>query len=69
MKEMKEMMLCPHLEEGKKMSMCNASMTLMVPSMYEIGMYCTTTNHRRCPILAANTMRNSGSNKMIDVMA
>ncbi len=49
---------CPHLETGKKMNICNASLTMMSPGIYETNIYCVTEEHYRCPILLAHTLRN-----------
>ena len=51
-------MECPHLEAGKKESVCNASLTMMAPSVFETSIYCTTEEHYRCPILLAYTLRD-----------
>ena len=51
-------MECPYLEAGKKSGICNASLTLMAPSIFETIVYCATEEHYRCPMLLAHTLRN-----------
>ena len=51
------MMGCQYLEVGKNSSICTASMALMVPSVYEVELYCTTEEHYRCPILLSYLKR------------
>ena len=48
-------MECPYLETGRHI--CNASLTLMAPSIFETNIYFTTEEHYRCPILIAHTLR------------
>ncbi|HBR17189.1 MAG: hypothetical protein A3G39_09480 [Deltaproteobacteria bacterium RIFCSPLOWO2_12_FULL_43_16] len=56
-------MECIYLERCGKNGICNASLTLMVPSIFERQVYCDTTEeHYRCPILIAHTLR-AGSRK------
>lgn len=50
-------MKCPHLETGKKINICSASLTMMSPSIYETNIYCLTEAYYRCPILLAHTLR------------
>ncbi|MBI1912033.1 MAG: hypothetical protein HYS21_08520 [Deltaproteobacteria bacterium] len=50
-------MECPYLEGGNKASYCNASFTLMVPSMDEKTTYCDTEEHYRCPMLLSHVLR------------
>ncbi len=49
-------MECPYLETGRHI--CNASLTLMAPGIFETNIYCTTEEHYRCPMLLAHTLRN-----------
>lgn len=48
---------CPYLG-SKEDSVCKASMTKMVPSLFEYNIYCTTEEHYRCPLLLARTLRD-----------
>ncbi|MBI5892206.1 MAG: hypothetical protein HZB79_00900 [Deltaproteobacteria bacterium] len=50
-------MECPHLETGRKVNVCNVSLTMMSPSIYETNVYCATEEYYRCPILLAHTLR------------
>jgi hypothetical protein len=46
-------MACPYLERGEIAAFCSASVTLMVPSVFEEEAFCRTVEHRRCPVLCA----------------
>ncbi|MBI5236985.1 MAG: hypothetical protein HY887_00990 [Deltaproteobacteria bacterium] len=48
---------CPYLKSEED-SVCKASFTNMVPSIFEFNIYCTTEEHYRCPILLARTLRD-----------
>lgn len=51
-------MECKHLERGKKgdhSNLCNASMSMMVPSIFEMATFCTAKEHSRCPIFQSHT--------------
>ena len=37
---------------------CEASVTKMVPSLFEHNIYCTTGEHYRCPLLLARSLRD-----------
>jgi hypothetical protein len=58
-KEMK----CRYLIEGRKLSYCGASISLMVPSSHEMQTYCTTEENYRCPILLSLMLRSGGVSK------
>ena len=48
---------CPYLEEGRTIKSCNASRTLLVPSIERHGAYCSNDDHYRCPVLLGHVMR------------
>ena len=48
---------CRYLGPGPN-SVCTASVTKMVPSLFEHNIYCTTEEHYRCPLLLARSMRD-----------
>lgn len=48
---------CPYLEEGRIIKSCNASRTLLVPSIERHGAYCSGDDHYRCPVLLGHVMR------------
>lgn len=50
-------MECIHLEKCGKNGVCNASLSLMAPSIFERQVYCDTEEHYRCPILLAHYLR------------
>lgn len=50
-------MECPYIDKGECINRCSASITGMAPSEFELGIYCTTEEHYRCPILLAHTLR------------
>ena len=50
-------MECIYLERCGKTGICNASLSLMVPIIFERRVYCDTEEHYRCPILIAHTLR------------
>lgn len=49
-------MKCPYLEADKN-NICNASLTHMTPSVYEVKLYCTSEEYYRCPTLLAYTLK------------
>lgn len=42
-------MKCTHLKTVSTVSCCKASERPYVPSLFELGEYCRTTDHRKCP--------------------
>lgn len=48
---------CQYLGRGAG-GVCEASITKMVPSLFEHNIYCTTKEHYRCPLLIARSMRD-----------
>ncbi len=48
---------CPYLKPCAADYVCGASITNMVPSLFEFTIYCNTEEHYRCPILLARTLR------------
>lgn len=62
---------CPHLEEGKKMHMCNASSAMMIPSIYEMASFCAKEEHCRCPVFMKHADRKHKMKgaEMIDAWA
>jgi hypothetical protein len=50
-------MECLYLEVGKRSNLCNVSVTLMAPSIYEMNRYCTTDNYDQCAIFLAHILR------------
>jgi len=47
-------MECPYL--GKSMSVCNASMAPIAPSIYEAKAYCMTEEYYHCPTVLAHVL-------------
>lgn len=60
----KRNMGCPYLERGVITGYCNASVTLMTPSIEETGEYCETEEHYRCPMLLPHVLRGGRGNGM-----
>lgn len=58
-------MECMYLEKCGKNGICSASISLMVPSIFERQVYCGTEEHYRCPMLIAHTLR-AGSRKEVE---
>ena len=48
---------CPYLEEGRIIKSCNASSTLLIPSIDRHEAYCSGDDHYRCQILLGHVMR------------
>lgn len=42
-------MKCTHLIASRYISACSALDKPYVPSLFELGEYCKTTDHRKCP--------------------
>lgn len=49
---------CPYLEAGSSIKVCNASATLLAPSVEKKERYCATEEHYRCAILLGHVMRS-----------
>lgn len=54
-------MECPYLEPGRVARFCNASISLMIPSVEESSCYCTTEEHYRCPMLVSHILRGGAA--------
>ncbi len=42
-------MKCTHLISHERITACSALKIPYVPSLFELGEYCRTTDHRKCP--------------------
>ena len=58
-------MECVYLEKCGKNGICNASLSLMVPSVFERQVYCGTEEHYGCPILLAHTLRKGSREEVV----
>jgi hypothetical protein len=58
-------MKCTHLIRRKGIVECSALETPYVPSLFELGEYCRTNDHRKCPFYLKEIIcidrRESGS--------
>lgn len=46
---------CEHLNDE---SVCSASFSSMVPSLFDYDAYCNSEEHYRCPILISHALRD-----------
>ncbi len=64
---------CPYLEEGRIIKSCNASRTLLIPSVDRHGAHCSGDDHYRCPVLLGHVMRSgrqkTGKTHGVDCMS
>ncbi len=51
-------MACHYLEKGRKLDYCNASTTIMVPSIYEMKSFCQTEDFKDCHLWVDHVLRN-----------
>lgn len=58
-----EAVKCPYLGKGRKNCTCNASVTRIIPSSYEMNRYCATEAFYLCPILLAHLLRGGNQKK------
>lgn len=58
-----EAVKCPYLGTGKMGCTCNASVTRIAPSRYEMNRYCTTEAFYLCPMLLARLLRGGDQKK------
>ncbi len=54
-------MKCTHLVAGRNVSACSALETPYMPSLFELGEYCRTVDHRKCPFYLKGIICQVGS--------